>query len=52
MEGQQIDNYRIKEQIGSGGIAPVYLVRDIALEWDVVIKMMCPLWPRTKSCNP
>lgn len=49
--GQQIDNYRISRQIGQGGMAAVYLARDIALDRDVVIKMMLPLWLRTKSCG-
>ena len=35
-------NYRVIEQIGSGGIATVYLVHDRSLQRDVVIKMMLP----------
>src|SRR5690625_1587102 len=34
------DRYQIKETIGGGGMANVYLAKDIILERDVVIKVL------------
>jgi len=36
------DRYRIDRELGGGGMAQVYLAREIALERDVVIKVLSP----------
>ena len=42
MIGQQIDSYKVREQLGSGGMANVYLAEDIGLRRQVVLKIMLP----------
>jgi len=36
------DRYRIDRELGGGGMAQVYLAREVALERDVVIKVLSP----------
>jgi serine/threonine protein kinase len=40
--GQQIDHYQVIEQIGEGGMAAVYLARDLTLDRQVVLKTLLP----------
>ncbi len=39
---QVVGHYRIKQQIGQGGMATVFLARDIHLERDVAVKIFQP----------
>jgi len=36
------DRYRIERELGSGGMATVYLARDLKHDRDVAIKVMHP----------
>lgn len=40
--GQQIDHYHVSRLIGQGGMAAVYLARDVSLDREVVLKTMLP----------
>jgi eukaryotic-like serine/threonine-protein kinase len=40
--GQQIDHYQVLRLIGQGGMAAVYLARDLTLDREVVLKTMLP----------
>lgn len=40
--GQQIDQYQVLRLIGQGGMAAVYLARDLTLDREVVLKTMLP----------
>ncbi len=40
--GQKIDHYQVNSLIGQGGMAAVYLARDVTLEREVVLKTMLP----------
>ncbi len=40
--GQRVDHYQIERLIGQGGMAAVYLARDLTLERQVVLKTMLP----------
>lgn len=40
--GQQIDQYKVIRLIGQGGMAAVYLARDLTLDREVVLKTMLP----------
>ena len=40
--GKQFDQYLIEKHLARGGMAEVYLARDISLQRDVVIKVMLP----------
>jgi serine/threonine protein kinase len=40
--GQRVDHYQIDRLIGQGGMAAVYLARDLTLERQVVLKTMLP----------
>lgn len=42
MRGRRLDRYELVEPIGSGGMAVVYLARDLLLERDVAIKVLHP----------
>jgi len=43
MIGRTVSHYRIRELIGRGGSSDVYLADDLALERQVVIKLLSPL---------
>ena len=38
------DRYRIEREIGSGGMATVYLARDLKHDRDVALKVLRPEW--------
>ncbi len=40
--GLQVDNFKIKQLLGSGGMASVYLAADESLKRDVVLKVLLP----------
>ncbi len=41
------DRYRIEREIGSGGMATVYLAEDLKHDRQVAVKVLDPTWPRT-----
>ena len=42
MIGRQIDNYRIIDKIGDGGMGSVYKAVDVMLEREVALKFLRP----------
>ncbi len=49
MIGQTIDNYKIVEIIGRGGMGIVYKAFDLSLEKTVALKMIDPFYARNES---
>lgn len=47
--GQRVDHYQIERLIGQGGMAVVYLARDLTLERQVVLKTMLPALAQNKE---
>jgi len=45
MIGQQISNFQINSQLGSGGMGTVYKAKDVRLNRNVAIKMLPPEEP-------
>ncbi len=39
------DRYAIQRQIGAGGMATVYLARDLKHDRNVALKVLRPSWP-------
>ena len=49
MIGQIIDNYKILEVIGRGGMGVVYKATDLNLQKTVALKMIDPFYARNES---
>src|ERR1041384_2788046 len=50
MIGQTVSHYRIREQLGSGGMAEVYLAEDLNLDRNVALKMLPPELAKDEEC--
>ena len=48
-EGTRLGHYEIRSKIGEGGMGEVYLAEDLRLHRKVALKILPPIWLRTKT---